>query len=224
MLNDELSDLAIFAAVADARSFTRAAVKLGKSQSALSQSVRRLEERLKLRLLTRTTRGMMPTPAGEQLLSTLRPALSEIEAQLNALSELRELPSGSLRLTAGRRAVETVLWPALLRPSTRYPDIKVEVSIEPALTDIVAEQYDAGVRLGEQIARDMIALRIALIYGGRSSGARPTSLTTASRSNRRTSRITAAATSACRPPVASMPGTSSATNAGSTSTWTVPSS
>src|SRR6266850_252117 len=122
MLNDELSDLAIFAAVADARSFTRAAAKLGKSQSALSQSVRRLEERLKLRLLTRTTRSVMPTPAGEQLLSTLRPAL--------------------------------------VRLNSRYPDIKVEVSIEPALTDIVTEQYDAGVRRGEQIARDMIALRI----------------------------------------------------------------
>jgi hypothetical protein len=153
MLSDELSDLAIFAVVADARSFTRAAAKLGKSQSALSQSVRRLEERLKLRLLTRTTRSVMPTPAGEQLLSTLRPALGEIEAQLNALSELRELPSGSLRLTAGRHAVETVLWPVLLRLNTRYPDIKVEVLIEPALTDIVTEQYDAGVRRGEQIAR-----------------------------------------------------------------------
>src|ERR1700734_2703068 len=126
MLIDELSDLAIFAAVADARSFTRAAVKLGMSQSALSQSVRRLEERLKLRLLTRTTRSVMPTAAGEQLLSTLRPALSEIEAQLNALSELRELPSGSLRLTAGPHAVETVLWPALLRLNARYPDIKVQ--------------------------------------------------------------------------------------------------
>src|ERR1700722_14360696 len=160
MLNDELSDLTIFAAVADTRSFTRAAARLGKSQSALSQSVRRLEERLKLRLLTRSTRSVMPTPAGEQLLSTLRPALGEIEAQLNALSELRELPSGPLRLTAGRHAVETVLWPALLRLNTLYPDIKVEVSIEPALTDIVAEQYDAGVRRGEQIARDMIALRI----------------------------------------------------------------
>jgi DNA-binding transcriptional LysR family regulator len=102
----------------------------------------------------------MPTPAGEQLLSTLRPALGEIEAQLDALSELRELPSGLLRLSAGRHAVETVLWPALLRLNARYPDIKVEVSIEPALTDIVTEQYDAGVRLGEQIARDMIALRI----------------------------------------------------------------
>src|SRR5258705_13957691 len=160
MLNDELSDLAIFAAVADARSFTRAAAKLGKAQSALSQSVRGLEERLKLRLLTRTTRSVMPTPAGEQLLSTLRPALGEIEVQLNALSELRELPSGSLRLTAGRHAAETVLWPALLRLNKRYPDIKVEVSIEPALIDILSEQYDAGVRQGEQIARDMIALRI----------------------------------------------------------------
>jgi DNA-binding transcriptional LysR family regulator len=160
MVNDELSDLAIFAAVADARSFTRAAAKLGKSQSALSQSVRRLEERLKLRLLTRTTRSVMPTPAGEQLLSTLRPALGEIEAQLNALSELRELPSGSLRLTADQHAVRTVLWPVLLRLNTRYPDIKIEVSIEPTLTDIVTEGYDAGVRLGEQIARDMIALRI----------------------------------------------------------------
>src|SRR5882672_506453 len=160
MLNDELSDLAIFAAVAEARSFTRAATRLGKSQSALSQSVRRLEERLKLRLLTRTTRSVMPTPAGEQLLTTLRPALDEIEAQLDALSELRELPSGSLRLTAGQHAAQTVLWPALLRLNARYPDIKVEVSIEPALIDIVTGQYDAGVRLGEQIARDMIALRI----------------------------------------------------------------
>ncbi|HWS69332.1 MAG TPA: LysR family transcriptional regulator [Steroidobacteraceae bacterium] len=160
MLNDELADLAIFAAVADARSFTRAAVKLGKSQSALSQSVRRLEARLKLRLLTRTTRSVMPTPAGEQLLSTLRPALGEIEAQLDALSELRELPSGSLRLTAGPHAVRTVLWPVLLRLNTRYPDIKIEVSIDATLTDIVTEGYDAGVRLGEQIARDMIAQRI----------------------------------------------------------------
>jgi DNA-binding transcriptional LysR family regulator len=160
MLNDELSDLAIFAAVADARSFTRAAAKVGKSQSALSQAVRRLEERLRLRLLTRTTRSVAPTPAGDQLLSTLRPALDEIEAQLNALGELREVPSGSLRLTAGQHAAQTVLWPALLRLNARYPDIKVEVSIEPALIDIVTGQYDAGVRLGEQIARDMIALRI----------------------------------------------------------------
>src|ERR1700692_93027 len=119
MLNDELSDLAIFAVVADARSFTRAAAKLGKSQSALSQSVRRLEARLKLRLLTRTTRSVMPTPAGEQLLSTLRPALGEIEAQLNALSELRGSPSGSLR-----RGVTASLCrfsvPLLLRPGPHW--------------------------------------------------------------------------------------------------------
>src|SRR5260370_1526026 len=99
----------------------------------------------------------MPTPAGEQLLSTLRPALGEIETQLNALSELRELPSGSLRLTAGRHAAQTVLWPALLRINARYPGIKVEVPIEPALTDIVTEQYDTGLRRGEQIAPDIIA-------------------------------------------------------------------
>lgn len=160
MLNDELADLAIFAAVAEARSFTRAAAKLGRSQSALSQTVRRLEERLKLRLLTRNTRRVAPTPAGEQLLATLMPAFGDIEARLASLSELRDQPSGSLRLTAGRHAVETILWPALLRLSARYPDITVEVSIDSALTDIVTEQYDAGIRLGEQIARDMIAVRI----------------------------------------------------------------
>jgi DNA-binding transcriptional LysR family regulator len=160
MLTDELADLAIFALVAEVRSFTRAAARLGRSQSALSQSVRRLEERLKIRLLTRTTRSVMPTPAGEQLLETLRPALGEIEARLDALSALREEPSGSLRLTAGRHAVETVLWPAVLRLTARYPDIKVEISIQSALTDIVTEQFDAGVRLGEQVAKDMIALRI----------------------------------------------------------------
>src|SRR5258706_7485855 len=143
MLSNELSDLAIFASVADARSFTRAAAKLRKSQSALSQSVRRLEERLKLRLLTRTTRSVMPTPAGEKLLSTLRPALGEIEAQLDALSELRELPSGSLRLTAGPHAVRTVLWPVLLRLNTRHPDIQIEVSIDATLTDIVTGRDDA---------------------------------------------------------------------------------
>jgi DNA-binding transcriptional LysR family regulator len=164
--------------------------------------------RLKLRLLTRTTRSVMPAAAGERLLSTLRPALGEIAAQFDALSELRKLPSGSLRLTAGRHAVETVLWPALLRLTTRYPDI------ETALTDIVTAEYDAGVRRGEQISRDMIALRIGpdlrMVVVGCPG---PTSLATASRSNRRTSRITAAAISACRPPAASMPGSSSATDA-----------
>lgn len=160
MLTDDLADLAVFAAVAEARSFTRAAAKLGRSQSALSQTIRRLEERLQLRLLTRTTRNVAPTAAGEQLLSTLGPALGDIEARLQALGELREQPSGSLRLTAGRHAAETVLWPALLRLADRYPDIKVEVAIDSALTDIVTEQFDAGIRLGEAIAKDMIAVPI----------------------------------------------------------------
>ena len=160
MLTDELADLAVFAAVAEARSFTRAASRLGRSQSALSQTIRRLEERLQLRLLTRTTRNVAPTPAGEQLLATLGPALGDIEARIQALGELREQPSGSLRLTAGRHAAETVLWPALLRLTDRYPDIKVEVAIHSALTDIVTEQFDAGIRLGERIAKDMIAVPI----------------------------------------------------------------
>lgn len=160
MLTDDLADLAVFAAVAEARSFTRAAAKLGRTQSALSQAVLRLEERLKLRLLTRTTRSVAPTPAGEQLLATLRPALGEIEARIEALGELRERPSGSLRLTAGRHAAETVLWPALLRLAERHPDIRVEVAIDSALTDIVTERFDAGVRLGEQVARDMVAVRV----------------------------------------------------------------
>ena len=160
MLTDELADLAIFAAVAEARSFTRAAARLGRSQPALSQTVRRLEERLRLRLLTRTTRSVAPTPAGEQLLATLRPAFGDIEARLEALGELREQPSGSLRLTAGRHAAETVLWPALLRLAERYPDVTVEVVVSAALVDIVAERFDAGIRLGEQVAKDMVAVRI----------------------------------------------------------------
>ena len=196
MLTDELSGSRDSSPRAAERlRSSRAAAKLGKSQSALSQSVRRLEERLKLRLLTRTTRSVMPTPAGEQLLSTLRPALGEIEAQLNTLSELRELPSGSLRVTAGRHAVQTVLWPVLLRLNARYPDIKVEVSIEPALLRISsntkATRDVVASGLGEQIARDMIALRIGpdlrRAVVGCSASLRWS--TTASCSNRRTSRI-----------------------------------
>ncbi|TCM40782.1 LysR family transcriptional regulator [Novosphingobium sp. ST904] len=160
MLTDELADLAVFLAVAEARSFTRAAARLGRSQSALSQTVRRLEERLQLPLLTRTTRSVAPTSIGEQLLEALRPAFCGIEERLAALGEMRERPAGGLRLTAGRHAAETVLWPAVLRLTERYPDIQVEVSLSSALVDIVSEQFDAGVRLGEQIAKDMIAARI----------------------------------------------------------------
>ncbi|EJL22727.1 LysR family transcriptional regulator [Novosphingobium sp. AP12] len=160
MLTDDLADLAIFAAVAEARSFTRAGTKLGKSQSSLSQSVKRLEDRLKLRLLTRTTRSVMPTAAGEQLLEALAPALGNIEARLAAISELRDSPSGFLRLTSSVQAARDILWPAVLRLTARYPDIAVEVDVSGTMTDIVAERFDAGVRLGEQVAKDMIAMPI----------------------------------------------------------------
>jgi DNA-binding transcriptional LysR family regulator len=160
MRRDELGDLTAFLAVAEERSFTRAAAKLGTSQSALSHTVRRLEGRLGLRLLTRTTRSVAPTEAGERLLETLRPALDEIDTRLAALSEMRDKPAGTIRITTGQHAAETVLWPALLRLLPHYPDVRVELSIDQALTDIVSERYDAGVRLGEQVAKDLIAVRI----------------------------------------------------------------
>jgi len=160
MRRDELADLNAFVAVAEERSFTRAAAKRGTSQSALSFTVRRLEERLGVRLLTRTTRSVSVTEAGERLMRTLGPALDKIGAELAALSELREKPAGNIRLTMGEHAAEAILWPALARFLPEYPDIKVEVIVDYGLTDIVAERYDAGVRLGEQVAKDMIAVRI----------------------------------------------------------------
>lgn len=161
MRRDGLSDLAAFLAVAEELSFTRAAAKLGTSQSALSHTVRRLESRLGLRLLTRTTRRVAATQAGERLIETLRPALSEIDGRLAALSALREKPAGTIRITASEHVAEAILLPALTGLLPDYPDIKVEVAIEYGLTDIVAERYDAGVRLGEQVAKDMIAVPIA---------------------------------------------------------------
>jgi DNA-binding transcriptional LysR family regulator len=160
MNRDKLGDLAAFLAVAEERSFTRAAAKLGTSQSALSHTVRRLEARLGLRLLTRTTRSVAPTDAGEKLIETLRPALDEIDGRLAALTELREKPAGTIRITTGETAAESVLLPALVRLLPGYPDIKVELTIDYRLADIVAEGYDAGVRLGEQVAKDMIAVPI----------------------------------------------------------------
>ena len=142
------------------RSFTRAAAKLGVSQSALSHTIRGLEARLGVRLLTRTTRSVAPTEAGERLLRTVGPRLDEIDAELAALSALREKPAGTIRITAGEHAAETILWPALARLLPDYPDIKVEIIVDYGLTDIVAERYDAGVRLGEQVAKDMVAVRI----------------------------------------------------------------
>lgn len=160
MKRDELGDLAAFLTVAEERSFTKAAAKLGTSQSALSHTVRRLETRLGLRLLIRTTRRVAPTEAGERLATTLRPAFDEIEGRIEALSDLRDRPSGTIRITAGEHSARTVLWPVLERLLPDYPDIKVEISVDQSLTDIVAGRYDAGVRLGEQVAQDMIAVRI----------------------------------------------------------------
>ncbi len=160
MQREHLSDLAAFAVVAEQRSFTRAAALLGITQSSLSHTLRRLEARLGLRLLARTTRSVAPTEAGERLLRTLRPALADIEAEISALSELREKPAGSIRITTGDHAAETVLLPALARLLPQYPDIKVEITADYGLTDLVAERFDAGVRLGEQVAKDMVAVRI----------------------------------------------------------------
>jgi len=160
MARHPIDDLTAFLAVARERSFTRAAAKLGVSQSALSHTIRGLEERLGVRLLTRTTRSVAPTEAGERLVRTVGPRLEEIDAELAALTELREKPAGTIRITAGEHSAEAILWPALAKLLPRYPDIKVELVIDYGLTDIVAERYDAGVRLGEQVAKDMIAARI----------------------------------------------------------------
>jgi DNA-binding transcriptional LysR family regulator len=160
MLRENLKDVVAFLAIARERNFTRAAAKLGVSQSALSHAIRGLEARLGLRLLARTTRSVAPTEAGERLLRALGPRFDEIETELAGLSELRDKPAGTIRITSGEHAAEAILWPALAKLLPRYPDIKVELNIDYGLTDIVAERYDAGVRLGEQVAKDMIAVRI----------------------------------------------------------------
>ena len=160
MQRGNLDDLLVFLAVGQERSFTRAAAKLGVSQSALSHTIRGLEERLGIRLLTRTTRSVSPTEAGERLLHTIGPRFEEIEAGLQALSELREKPAGTIRITATDYAADTILWPKLTKLLRPYSDIKVEIVIDYGLTDIVAERFDAGVRSGEQVAKDMIAVRI----------------------------------------------------------------
>jgi DNA-binding transcriptional LysR family regulator len=160
MPRTDLNDLIAFLAVARARSFTRAAAQLGVSQSALSQTLRALEVRLGLRLLTRTTRSVAPTEAGERLLRAAGPRLDEIEAELAALSALRDKPAGTIRITAHDHALRAVLWPALEKLLPEYPDISVEIVIDYGLTDIVAERCDAGIRTGEMVAKDMVAVRI----------------------------------------------------------------
>jgi DNA-binding transcriptional LysR family regulator len=160
MQRGSFDDLRALVAVGQARSFTKAAAKLGVSQSALSQTVRQLEARLGVRLLTRTTRSVALTEAGERIMRTVEPRFEEIEAALAAVGELRQKPAGTIRITAGEHAIDTILWPKLSPLLKQYPDIKVELVTDYGLTDIVAERYDAGVRWGEQVAKDMISLRI----------------------------------------------------------------
>jgi DNA-binding transcriptional LysR family regulator len=160
MRRDNVNDLVAFVAVARERSFTKAAAKLGVSQSALSYTVRTLEARLGLRLLTRTTRSVALTEAGERLFRNIGPLFDGIEAEISALSALRDKPAGTVRITAVEHAAETILWPAMVRLLREYPDVNVEIINDYGLTDIVAARYDAGVRLGEQVAKDMISMRI----------------------------------------------------------------
>jgi len=160
MQRGHLNDLRALVAVGRERSFTKAAAKLGVSQSALSQSIRQLEMRLGVRLLTRTTRSVSPTEAGERLLRTVEPRFQEIDAEIATIAELREKPAGTIRITATEHAIQALLVPKLTRLLRAYPDIKVEMIVDYGLSDIVAERYDAGVRSGEQVAKDMIAVRI----------------------------------------------------------------
>lgn len=161
MPRENFSDLLAFLAVAREGSFTRAAAQLGVSQSALSHTIRALETRLGVRLLTRTTRSVSPTEAGERLLRTVGPRFEEIDAELTALSEFRDKPAGTVRITTAEHAANSVLWPKLAKVLPNYPDLKVEFAVDYGLTDIVAQRFDAGVRLGDQVEKDMIAVRIA---------------------------------------------------------------
>lgn len=160
MRRDEIADLAAFVVVAEERSFTKAAARLGMAQSALSQIVRRIEGRLGLRLLSRTTRSVAPTDAGERLIATLGPMLHDLDTAIASLSELRDRPVGTIRITTVEHAAKTILLPAMKRLLPDNPDITVELTIDYGLADVVADRFDAGVRLGAEMAKDMIAVRI----------------------------------------------------------------
>ena len=160
MAGESFHNLAAFVAVAQERSFTRAAAKLGVSQSALSQTIRNLEARVGIRLLTRTTRSVAPTEAGERLLHGVAPRFEEIDAELDALSKLRDKPASTIRITSTENAANAILRPVLRRFLPHYPDIRVEIVVDYGLNDIVAERYDAGVRPGGNVAKGMIAVRI----------------------------------------------------------------
>ncbi|RLU07866.1 LysR family transcriptional regulator [Pseudomonas prosekii] len=160
MLRENANDLLAFLAVARERSFTKAAAKMGVSQSALSHTIRGLEARLGLRLLTRTTRSVSPTEAGQRLMETVGPHFEEIEIELAALNDLRDTPAGNIRINAMDHALEYILWPVLKPFLAKYPDISVEVCCDYSFVDIAAQGFDAGVRLGEDVAQGMIATRI----------------------------------------------------------------
>lgn len=161
MPKESYNDLLAFIAVAREQSFTRAAAQLGVSQSALSHTIRALEARMGVRLLTRTTRSVSPTEAGERLMRNIAPRFQEIEAELMAVGELRDEPAGTIRITAAENAAETVIWPRLATLLPQYPLINVEITAESRFTDVVTERYDMGVRLGDDVARDMTAVRIS---------------------------------------------------------------
>jgi DNA-binding transcriptional LysR family regulator len=161
MPRTDFNNLQAFVIVARERSFTRAAAQLGVSQSALSHTIRALEAKLGLRLLTRTTRGVSPTELGEHLLASLGPHYEGIEAEMAALGRTEGKPAGTVRITAGEHAVDTILWPKLSRLMRDYPDVKIEINVDHEMVDIVTERFDAGVRLGDQVAKDMIAVRIS---------------------------------------------------------------
>jgi DNA-binding transcriptional LysR family regulator len=160
MPHENFNDLRAFLVVARDRSFTKAAARLGVSPSALSHTMRGLEERLGVRLLTRTTRSVSPTEAGARLLRTVGPRFEEVESELAALSDFRDKPAGTVRITAGDHSVHTILWPKLSKLMHKYPDVTVEINVEQGLVDIAAQSFDAGVRLGEQVAKDMVSVRI----------------------------------------------------------------
>ena len=157
----DFNNLRSFIVVARERSFTRAAAQLGVSQSALSHTMRGLEERMGIRLLARTTRGVSPTEAGERLLLNIGPYYEGIESELAILSDMRAKPGGTIRISSHDHVASTLLWPKLSKLLPEYPELNIEIAINYSMIDIVAERFDAGVRLGNQIAQDMVAVRIA---------------------------------------------------------------
>lgn len=161
MKREDLIDMLWFMAVAEERSFTKAAARLGTSQSTLSHTIKRLETRMGLRLLTRTTRSVSPTEAGEKILRSLAPRISEIEQDIDAVLEVRDKPSGTVRITLSDHALESVVWPKLQPVMKDFPDIKIELNANDGFINIVEERFDAGVRLGESLDKDMIAVRIS---------------------------------------------------------------